>query len=206
MSIDACALVHPAAPYVGYRRGGPGGSQYLIIQEFCAAPAVSFQRADGISSPAHIGLVMRSLARFHARWWNAKQEGVLKHYVHPTKLGGPFVRLPKRLTRTAMMMAWKYGLKALVHCYSEEPQYAGVPKFAYEYGEFIEAIRPVVRRRRKAIIKELTYKKPLTLIHGDAHTENIFFGPHFPGGCAFIDFGLISFGQAMPCNRHVTAT
>lgn len=145
MVIEACGLIRPNAPYVGYvaAQFGGGTSRYCIIQEFCAAPAVLFKRYEGLGSVAHMRLVMRALARFHARWWNHPQEGVLKCYVHPEHLGGPFVRAPRVLTQTAQLLAWKFGLKALTHCFSDEPQYAGVPKFATEYATHLPTDRPV---------------------------------------------------------------
>ena len=198
MTIEACGLVRPFAPYVGYAAATMSSpSRYCIIQEFCAPPAFLFKRYEGLSSVPHMLLVMRALARFHARWWGHQQDGVLQSYVHPDKLGGPFIHVPPFVTETALKLAWKHGLKALRHCWSDAPKYAGVPTFAAEYADFVESVRPLARRRRKALVHELGSRKPLTLIHGDAHLENIFFGPHYPGGVAFIDFGLLSFGPAM---------
>ena len=197
MTVEACGLVRPNAPYVGYQaptRGAP--SRYCIIQEFCAPPAFLFKRHEGLGSLPHLLLVMRSLARFHARWWGHEQSGVLKCYVHPDHLGGPFIHVPKLATETALVLLWKFGLKALRQCWSEAPKYKGVPKFASEYAEFVELIRPLARRRRKALVQEMSSHKPLTIVHGDAHLENIFFGPHYAGGVAFIDFGLMQFGPS----------
>lgn len=198
LTVEAGGLVRPNAPYVGYLAGSPGApSRYCIIQEFCAAPAFLFKRQEGLASMPHLRLVMRSLARFHARWWGHAQEGVLDCFVHPEHLGGPFMRLPRGLTQTAQMMAWKYGLKALVHCFSDDARYAGVPKFAEEYAGFVARIRPLARRRRKSLVAELGAKRPLSLVHGDCHLENLFFGPEYEGGVAFIDFGLVSFGPPL---------
>ena len=198
MTVEACGLMRPNAPYVGYAaptREGP--SRYCIIQEFCAPPAFLVKRHEGLGSVAHLLLVMRSLARFHARWWDHEQSGILKSYVHPDKLGGPFIHVPRLATETALVLMWKWGLKALRHCWSDAPKYAGAPTFAAEYKEFVELIRPLARRRRKSLVLEMSSRKPLTIVHGDAHLENIFFGPNYPGGVAFIDFGLLSFGPAM---------
>jgi thiamine kinase-like enzyme len=83
-------------------------------------------------------------------------------------------------------------------------------------------VRPIIRRRRLAVVREM-FRPPLTMVHGDCHLENIFFGEHFEarrqrtpplhplrplhppstplrpwqGGCSFIDFGLTSFGKGV---------
>jgi len=193
MSVEAGGLVRPQAVYVGYEKKG---TRYCIIQELCH-PAVSFKRVDGCSSVAHMRLVMRCLARFHARWWGHKQEGVLAPYLHPQTGGGPFMKVPSSLTTTLLVLGLKTGLKALAHCFSSDPSYEDTPKFAAEYASFIAHIRPIIRRRRHAVVRELWLKKPFTLVHGDAHLENIFFGEQYQGGCAFIDFGLLCFGSGL---------
>ena len=46
------------------------------------------------------------------------------------------------------------------------------------------------------ILQEL-FRPPLTLTHGDAHIENVFFHSRFSGGAMFIDFGNMMFSQGM---------
>ena len=77
-----------------------------------------------------------------------------------------------------------------------DPNRRGAPKFGAEYRELLHKLRPAIRRKRAAVARELV-RPPLTLCHGDAHLENIFFAEHFEGGCMFIDFGLTGFGQAL---------
>ena len=55
---------------------------------------------------------------------------------------------------------------------------------------------PQIRHRHKYILQEL-FRPPLTLTHGDAHIENLFFAPRFAGGVSFLDFGNMMFSQAM---------
>ena len=82
-SVEAGGLNRPEALYVGYCKGSGccGKRQYCIIMESAAgtreAPTVCFKRVDGCNSPHHMRLAMRSLARFHARWWQHPQESVL---------------------------------------------------------------------------------------------------------------------------------
>ena len=44
----------------------------------------------------------------------------------------------------------------------------------------------LLRRGIAPLIKQCT-SPPFTLVHGDAHLDNIFFADRFDGGCAFID-------------------
>ena len=57
----------------------------------------------------------------------------------------------------------------------------GAPKFGAEFRELLATLLPCIRRRRHAVARELV-RPPLTLCHGDAHLENVFFGEHFEGG------------------------
>jgi len=200
-SVEAGALVRPEALYVGYLKGGCcGQSYYCIIMESAAgtkdAPTVCFKRVDGCASAAHMRLVMRSLARFHARFWEAPQAGALKPYTDPDYAGGPLPHFPRCITHTGWVLMFKNGIKALPHCFSDHPRYKDTPKFAQEYARFIKEIRPIIRRRRHAVVREL-FRKPHTLIHGDAHLENVFFGEQYEGGCTWIDFGLTMLGPGM---------
>jgi len=145
----------------------------------------------------HLQLTMRTIARFHARWWGKDNtSSPLRFFAHPDNVGGPLPFLPKCVPHTGWALLFKNGLKALPHCYSEEGPCNGARKFGEEYAVFVSKIRPLVRRRRRAIVREL-FRHPLTVCHGDAHLENIFFGEQYPGGCALIDFGLTMFGQAL---------
>jgi hypothetical protein len=201
-SVEAGGLNRPEALYVGYCKGSGccGKRQYCIIMESAAgtreAPTVCYKRVDGCNSPHHMRLAMRSLARFHARWWQHPQASVLKHYSHPFTAGGPLPKFPSCIAITAWMLMFKNGLKALPHCFSTHPKYDGVPKFAFEYAQFIMELRPVLRRRRLAAVREM-FREPLTLVHGDAHLENVFFSPEYEGGCTWIDFGLTMLGQPL---------
>jgi 1,4-dihydroxy-2-naphthoyl-CoA hydrolase len=159
-SVEAGGLNRPEALYVGYCKGSGccGKRQYCIIMESAAgtreAPTVCYKRVDGCNSPHHMRLAMRSLARFHARWWQHPQASVLKHYSHPFTAGGPLPKFPSCIAITAWMLMFKNGLKALPHCFSTHPKYDGVPKFAFEYAQFIMELRPVLRRRRLAAVRE----------------------------------------------------
>jgi hypothetical protein len=200
-SVTGGGLVRPGTLYVGYlKRGKCAAPLYCIIMESgCppTAPTRSFKRVDGCDSLEYLLLTMRTLAHFHARWWNASNKtGPLTPFTHPDRVGGPLPKVPRCVSHTIIVNIIKSGIKALPHCFSDRGAFKDVPKFGEQYALFISKIRPVARRRRHAIVNEL-FKHPLTLTHGDAHLENIFFGEQYPGGCAFIDFGLTMFGQAL---------
>ena len=201
MSVVSGGLVRPETLYVGYLKKRCGKDGYCIIMESAAGtkekPAYSYKRVDGCGSVEHMYLVMRTLARFHGHWWNKTQKHeLLKMYVDPDFGGGPLPRLPVCATKRIGATFIKSGIKALVHCFSDEPAFAGVPKFAIEYAPLIQELRPVLRRRRLGVMRML-YRHPWTLVHGDAHLENIFFGADYEGGCSFIDFGLLQLGPGM---------
>jgi len=198
---EGSGLVHPEAVYVGFlKRGRCATPLYCIIM--CSAmppdqPTSCFKRVDGCASFEHMALTMKTLAKFHARWWDTNNSKTpLSVFAHPDDGGGALPFTPKAVTHTVWVLLIKNGLKALPHCFADKPEYAGAPKFGEQYAKFLATVRPVARRRRNAMVREL-FRHPLTLCHGDAHLENIFFGEQYPGGCAFIDFGLSMFGQAL---------
>ena len=92
--------------------------------------------------------------------------------------------LPALFVRTGYVLTLKTGFKALPMLFDE--RLPGV-KFGEEYREFIKSVRPRLRRRRLAVVRDL-FRAPLALVHGDTHLENIFFGEQFEGGAMFIDF------------------
>ena len=198
-------LVRPITIYCGYlkKKGRCTAPSFCIIMESGCPPTKptrSFKRVTGCDSLEHLHLAMRTLAKFHARWWglDTNRTPPLDWVSHPDCGGGAFPRLPRSVSHTLFVMVFKHGIKALPHCFSDKAPYGGegVPKFGEQYALFLSKIRPVARRRRHSIVNML-FRHPLTLTHGDAHLENIFFGEQYPGGCAFIDFGLTAFGNAL---------
>lgn len=73
----------------------------------------------------------------------------------------------------------------------------GMQALGKVYGDVYAPIvewMPKLRRRHRYIIQQL-FKPPLTMAHGDAHIENVFFHERFPGGVCFVDFGNMMFSQ-----------
>jgi len=158
------------------------------------APALSFKRIDGCASLPHLMVALRALARFHANWWGANPgEGPLKWVCDPKFGGGALPRAPAAVGLRAWALAIKAGMKALPYCFDRKKP---GPVLGEEYRQLYAKLCVPLRRRRISVVREL-FRPPLTLVHGDAHVENIFFAKHFEGGCMFIDFGLTMMGQAL---------
>ena len=200
-SCEGMALIRPEAVYVGAELNRFYKNKYMFLIGNCnppSKPAKMFKRVDGCDSVPHLMIAMRGLARLHARWWNfpAPNKAPLDFAYDPSHGGGPLPKLPVWLSRTVSVMIIKTGLKALPHLYMDTKGMAGAPAFGGEFRELLSQLRPAIRRKRLAVARELV-RPPLTLCHGDAHLENVFFAEHFEGGCMFIDFGLTAFGQAL---------
>ena len=183
------------------------GSRYLFLITHASPPgkpATLFKRVNGCSSVPHLMLAMGALGRFHAKWWNsaAPVEGAssataLSWAGRPLTAGGLLPTVPISVARAGWAVTIKAGLKALPRCFESMTRSGReVPPFGAEYASFVKAVRPIVRRKRAGLVNAL-FHPPLTLVHGDAHLENIFFGEQFEGGCTFIDFGLTMFGRAL---------
>ena len=137
-------------------------------------PAVSYTRVGSCSEVEKLHSAVATLAKLHARWWDHPKAPPLDWLLHPTQdYGG--------LLLNGFMHATKVGLAAMGKCYPEQYK----PILAWQ---------PILKRRHKYILNELM-RPPLTLTHGDAHIENVFYGERFSGSCAFIDFGNMMFSQ-----------
>lgn len=145
----------------------------LLIEDM--APALTISRTAGCALLPQLQSVMAALARLHARWWGHPRGPPLDWAPHPKDYGGAVGTVWRFLERA--------GLRALPQCFGEE--YWQVLQWA-----------PAVRSRQKQIFRRL-FAEPLTLCHGDAHLDNIFFHERFPDGCALVDFGNLMFGQAL---------
>jgi aminoglycoside phosphotransferase family enzyme len=116
------------------------------------------------------------MARLHARFWGHKKSPPVEWLLHPSHdYGG--------LMLNGFLLTIKLGMASLSRVYPE----------AYKP---IKAWMPILQRRHKYILGEL-FRPPLTVCHGDAHIENVFYDSRFAGGCAFIDFGNMMFSQSM---------
>mmetsp|Transcript_30928 Transcript_30928/g.82010 ORF Transcript_30928/g.82010 Transcript_30928/m.82010 type:complete len:544 (+) Transcript_30928:100-1731(+) len=204
LSDEGALLVRPQALFIGAQfsrlykvLGAFSKALYCFVISNANppdAPSLCFKRVDGCSSIPHLMLAVQGLARMHARWWGSSQKTKeLTWSISPKHLGGVMPTLPSTFVTTGWVLELKLGFKALPHLYSSN---SAAVKFGEEYREFVEAVRPAIRRRRLAVVREL-FRQPLTLIHGDTHLENIFFGKQFQGGAMFIDFGLTQLGHPL---------
>ena len=139
-------------------------------------PAVCFTRVSACDDVEKLMAAVSGMARLHARWWQAPKAPPLEWCLHPvTDFGG--------LVLNGFVRTTKLGLAALGKVYGDT------------YKPILDWI-PQIHHRHKFILEEL-FKPPLTLTHGDAHIENIFFDSRFSGGASFIDFGNMMFSQGM---------
>jgi hypothetical protein len=153
----------------------------LSLPSFCMLledmrPARIFSRCGpkgaGVGDKEALMGFMAGIAKLHARWWDHPKKAPLKWATHPRDdLFGLVLR--------GFMHTAKSGLPLLMKCYPET--YAAIRSWL-----------PQLKRRHRFIVNECL-RGPLTLTHGDAHIENVFFDERFDGGAAFIDFGNAMF-------------
>jgi len=139
-------------------------------------PATTWTRTEGCSSLPHLQMVMRMLARFHARWWGHSKAPPLDWAMHPSDYAGIF--------RHVFISMHKKGLPALARC------------FGIWYAPILEWL-PQLQGRYGVLYELVVSAHTLTLVHGDCHLDNIFFSERYPNGCALIDFALVAFGPAV---------
>ena len=173
-SVRDAGLSRPECYFALYdaRRAKP--TFCMLVEDMM--PAVGFTRIKSTDELERCQQAVCALARLHARWWEHPKKAPLDWLVHPTQdLGGLLLRAMLRATHT--------GMASLSRIYADV--YAP-----------IAAWMPQLRRYHQYIQREL-FKPPLTMCHGDAHIENVFYHPRFAGGCAFIDFGNMMFGPGV---------
>jgi hypothetical protein len=121
-------------------------------------PAIGHDRIRSTSDLSKLQKAVACLARLHARWWGHAKAPPLEWALHPSQdFGG--------LVLNGFVHTVKTGFNALAKIYPQT--YAPIAGWL-----------PTLRRRHKYIMAEL-FKPPLTLCHGDAHLENVFFDERF---------------------------
>ena len=176
-------------------------------------PATAYTRVGSCDEVEKLHAAIATLAKLHARWWNHPKSPPLNWLVHPTQdFGGLLINGFKMVTVK--------GLAALSKCYGQTyaPILAWQPilkrRHKFILSELMRPVRPqlsIPRPSARPIPAALRLPigltrrppgrdrapQPLTMIHGDAHIENVFYDARFPGSCAFIDFGNMMFSQGM---------
>ncbi len=167
------ALPRPEAYFIGaklaHRKPWRRSPVFCMLIELM--PPALYSRVSGCDNLRHCMLLMETLARFHANWWDAEKAPPIEFITHPAKdMGGIAVQV---LAVTATL-----GIPALRRCFGEP--YAKVLEWA-----------PMLSRRVHQRLARMMFKAPLTLAHGDVHLDNIFFNESFAQGLKLIDFGNI---------------
>ena len=147
----------------------------MLIEDLM--PAVSHTRILGCDSISKLTKVMLALASLHSRWWGLERAPELCWAPNPrSDYNG--------LVFYAYTYATRRGWRALAR-----------GPFRHTYALVLAWARRL-RAHHRHLYRRL-FRKPLTLCHGDVHLDNIFFGEHFRGGCALVDFGNMSCAPAL---------
>lgn len=154
-------------------------------------PSLQYQRADGCAQREHLMMVMDGLAKFHARWWGKTRDSTLPKWVHP-------LLSSHGLGPNVIPFLAKQGFRCLPKLTAPMTHPDGTPvaSLGAEFDFILKEWLPLLKGRFRHVMRQCL-RPPLTLVHGDCHLENIFFHDRYPGGCAFIDFGNMHFGQSL---------
>ena len=140
---------------------------FLMLLEI-VDDAVTYTRIGGCDVAEHLERAVGALGGLHARWWDHPRKAPLQWALHPHQGLGRFL-----FSRQYFAYSLSRALRAMRVW---EPE-TFAPLLAWS--ELLTRAAPLV-------LKQCT-TPPFTLVHGDAHLDNIFFADRFPSGCAFID-------------------
>ena len=140
---------------------------FLMLLEI-VDDAVTYTRIGGCDVAEHLERAVGALGGLHARWWDHPRKAPLQWALHPHQGLGRFL-----FSRQYFAYSLSRALRAMRVW---EPE-TFAPLLAWS--ELLTRAAPLV-------VKQCT-TPPFTLVHGDAHLDNIFFADRFPSGCAFID-------------------
>ena len=164
-TVAAGGLPRPACYLAAERRRAK--PTFLMLLEI-VDNAVTYTRIGGCDEAEHLGRAVGALGGLHSRWWNHPRKAPLQWALHPHQGLGRFL-----FSRQYFAYSLSKALRAMR---AWEPE-----TFAplLDWSDLLTRAAPLV-------VTQCT-TPPFTLVHGDAHLDNIFFADRFPGGCAFID-------------------
>ena len=140
---------------------------FLMLLEI-VDDAVTYTRIGGCDVAEHLERAVGAVGGLHARWWDHPRKAPLQWALHPHQGLGRVL-----FSRQYFAFSLSRALRAMRVW---EPE-TFAPLLAWS--ELLTRAAPLV-------VKQCT-TPPFTLVHGDAHLDNIFFADRFPSGCAFID-------------------
>lgn len=131
--------------------------------------ATAYTRIGGCDHAEHLHQAVAALGGLHSRWWgHKKRTAPLAWAMHPHA----------GLGRIFFSRTWfAYSLRKAV---------PAMKLWDPELFAPLIGMADLLKRGIAPMIKQCT-SPPFTLVHGDAHLDNIFFAERFDGGCAFID-------------------
>ena len=158
----------------------PGNGATLVLSDVTESGATAGNPGDALTA-AQATLVVKQLARFHARFWNKPD---LAHKY--AWLAGPVRRLEDHLGTALAVPLMKRGL-----------QRAGklIPSTLHAL-----AVHYAWNRRRAM---RFLSDAPQTLVHHDCHSGNLFWSQSQPG---LLDWQLVRFGEGIGDVAYFLAT
>jgi thiamine kinase-like enzyme len=177
---EAARGVPIAMPGVLAAQSAPGRGAILVLADVSESGAMAGQPGD-VLSDAQAALVVRRLARLHARFWN--KADFMQAYQW---LAGPVRRLEDRLGTALAVPLMRRGLRCAGQL---------VPKKLHRL-----AVR-YARQRARAM--RFLSTAPLTLVHHDCHPGNLFWDGTKPG---LLDWQLVRFGEGISDVAYFLAT
>jgi Phosphotransferase enzyme family len=146
--------------------------RFVLVLEDLAARGARFTTAADPMTLDDAQLVIRALARLHARFWDSP------------RLRGDLAWLRSRASNPT------YPIERCLCALAMEP---GMRRFPDRIPPALRAAAPRVAAARDRL-EDAWARGPLTLIHGDAHAGNLYFPP---GGVGFLDWQVVQEGQGM---------
>lgn len=169
-----------AMPDVLAAQSAPGRGAILVLADVAESGAISGQPGD-ILTDAQALLVVRQLARLHARFWN--KADFMRTYQW---LAGPVRRLEDRLGAALAVPLMRRGLRCAGHLVPRK-----LHKLAVRYA------------RQRARAMRFLSSAPPTLVHHDCHPGNLFWNETQPG---LLDWQLVRFGEGISDVAYLLAT
>lgn len=175
------AKVMPVAmPGVLAAQSATGRGATLVLADVTESGAIAGHPGD-VLTEAQATLMVRQLARLHARFWN--KTDFMRAYQW---LAGPVRRLEDRLGAAIAVPLMRRGL----HCAGQL-----VPIKLHRLA--------VCYAQQRARVMRFLSSSPLTLVHHDCHPGNLFWNRTQPG---LLDWQLVRFGEGISDVAYLLAT
>jgi thiamine kinase-like enzyme len=177
---EAAKVMPVAMPGVLAAQSAAGRGATLVLADVTESGAIAGHPGD-VLTEAQAALVVRQLARLHARFWN--KTDFMRAYQW---LAGPVRRLEDRLGTALAVPLMRRGL----HCAGQL-----VPMKLHRLA--------VCYARQRARVMRFLSSSSQTLVHHDCHPGNLFWNQTQPG---LLDWQLVRFGEGISDVAYLLAT